>query len=237
MYQFDSYVRYSEVGPDKNLTLPGIINYFQDCSTFQSEGIGLGLDYLEHEKRAWILNSWQIVIERYPHFGDKIITGTWAYSFKGIYGSRNFLIQDEAGHPFAYANSIWIYLDTETSHMVRIPKEAADLYGYEEKYPMDYAPRKIKLPEHLQTQEGFPVISSNLDTNNHVNNGQYIQMAQAYLPPDFPVKQMRAEYRSSAYLGDLIIPKVALYNHTYLVTLCHPDDTIYAIVEFTRKDS
>ena len=37
MYSFDSFVRYSEVGEDKKLTLDGIINYFQDCSTFQSE--------------------------------------------------------------------------------------------------------------------------------------------------------------------------------------------------------
>ena len=30
MYSFDSFVRYSEVGEDKKLTLDGIINYFQD---------------------------------------------------------------------------------------------------------------------------------------------------------------------------------------------------------------
>ena len=34
MYSFKSRVRYSEVGEDKKLSLNGIINYFQDCSTF-----------------------------------------------------------------------------------------------------------------------------------------------------------------------------------------------------------
>ena len=36
-YYFDSRIRYSEL--DENLCLPlhGLINYFQDCSTFQSE--------------------------------------------------------------------------------------------------------------------------------------------------------------------------------------------------------
>ena len=37
MYQFDSRVRYSETGENGELTLTGMINYLQDCSTFQSE--------------------------------------------------------------------------------------------------------------------------------------------------------------------------------------------------------
>ena len=42
MYTFDSRVRYSEIDHTGNMTLPALINYFQDCSTFQSEDIGLG---------------------------------------------------------------------------------------------------------------------------------------------------------------------------------------------------
>ena len=37
IYSFDGRVRYSETGENGLLTLPGILNYFQDCSTFQSE--------------------------------------------------------------------------------------------------------------------------------------------------------------------------------------------------------
>ena len=36
MYSFDSRVRYSEVDEDRKLSLTGVINYMQDCSTFQS---------------------------------------------------------------------------------------------------------------------------------------------------------------------------------------------------------
>ena len=35
MYSFDSRVRYSEVDEDRKLSLTGVINYMQDCSTFQ----------------------------------------------------------------------------------------------------------------------------------------------------------------------------------------------------------
>ena len=46
-YSFTSRIRYSEIGEDGNLTLPGLINYFQDCSTFQSEAIGEGVAELK----------------------------------------------------------------------------------------------------------------------------------------------------------------------------------------------
>ena len=48
-YSFYSRVRYSEVGEDERMTLNGIVNYFQDCSTFHSEVIGLGLRALKRD--------------------------------------------------------------------------------------------------------------------------------------------------------------------------------------------
>ena len=54
-YTFDSRVRFSEVDHTKKMTLPGIINYFQDCSTFQSEGLGYGVDYFTKYGKAWVL--------------------------------------------------------------------------------------------------------------------------------------------------------------------------------------
>ena len=59
MYEFNSRVRYSEIDHHGTLTLPALINYFQDCSTFQSEDVGLGTEVLKAEKRAWILSYWQ----------------------------------------------------------------------------------------------------------------------------------------------------------------------------------
>ena len=44
MYSFDSRVRYSEVDEDRKLSLTGVINYMQDCSTFQSEDLNMGID-------------------------------------------------------------------------------------------------------------------------------------------------------------------------------------------------
>ena len=43
MYAFDSRIRYSETDSEGYLTLDALLNYFQDCSTFHSEDVGLGI--------------------------------------------------------------------------------------------------------------------------------------------------------------------------------------------------
>ena len=41
-YQWKQRIRYSEVDGERKLTIPNLVNYFQDCSTFQSEELGVG---------------------------------------------------------------------------------------------------------------------------------------------------------------------------------------------------
>ena len=110
MYSFSNRVRYSEVNSEKELTLPSLLDYLQDCCTFESEDFGVGVDYLAKEQVAWILSSWEIKVYRYPQMGQHIKVSTWPYAFRGFYGYRNFCIEGEDGEIFAEANSVWVFM-------------------------------------------------------------------------------------------------------------------------------
>ena len=97
---------------------------------------------------------------------------------------------------------------------------------------MDYAPRKIKLPGEYEQQEDFAVQKHHLDTNHHVNNCQYVQMAMDYLPADFRIHQMRAEYKQQARLHDVICPARAVEDTKTTILLNDQKSEPYAIVEF-----
>ncbi len=237
MYSFKSRVRYSEVGKDKKLTLNSLINYFQDCSTFHSESIGLGIGKLERDGQAWVLSSWQIVVDRYPGLFEEIEICTWPYDFKGFYGMRNFCIRDAEGTMLAWANSLWIFMDMNTGRPLKITKEQEEGYRVEERLSMDYAGRKLPMPADARLGEPFVILKHQIDTNNHVNNGQYVEMAGDFLPEGFLIGQMRAEYKKSAKLGDILIPHIKEENGIYTVALCGGDEKPYAVVEFTpRRD-
>lgn len=231
MYTFGSRVRFSEVDDKEMISLPGIINYFQDCSTFHSEDVGLGIDKLKERKRVWVLSSWQVVVERYPKFGEQISISTWATGFDKLFGIRNFMMKDVAGQAAAYANSIWVFMDIEKGRPARLPEEDARKYGVEPALKMEYAPRKIALPKETSELEPFAVRKYHIDTNGHVNNCQYVQMALEALEEKKKVRQMRAEYKKSAVYKDVIVPRVAREEERAVVELCDPDGKPYAIVE------
>ena len=231
MYQFDSRVRYSETDEEGRLSLTGILNYFQDCSTFQSEDLGMGVRYLTEHGRAWWLTSWQIVIDRYPVLGEKIVISTWPYDFKGIYGYRNFTLQDQEGGYLARAASVWFFFDTVRQKPARITPE--DIRGYGEAQPrltMDYASRKIALPEEYEERPRILVSRHHLDTNHHVNNARYVEIARELLPQEISVKELRVEYKKAAVLGDYMIPRVSRIENGYVTALCDSQGAPHAVV-------
>lgn len=235
MYTWDSRVRFSEIGEDKRLTLDGILNYFQDSSTFHSEDVGNGMDVVESLHRVWVLSSWQIVVNEYPRIGERIRLGTWPYDFNRFFGGRNFIMYGDDGRVLAYANSLWTYLNSENKRPARVEEDIVSRYVLEPKYDMEYADRKIALPEEMTAQTEFPVEVYHLDTNHHVNNGQYVKMAGAYLPKGFEIAQMRAEYKNSAVLGDVICPKTALMEDKVVVSLEDEAGSAFAVVEFLKR--
>lgn len=235
MYTFNSRVRYSEVGVDGRMTLESLLDYFQDCSTFQSEDIGVGLAYLQERSMAWLLSSWQICVNRYPRLCERITIGTAPYEFKGFLGHRNFEMKTEDGEVLAYANSLWTLMDMDRMLPVKATEEMIRSYVTEPKYPMEYAPRKIAMPEGGRALEHFTVRQHHLDTNHHVNNGQYVRMAMDCLGDEPSIRQLRVEYKNQAKLNDVICPVVAFDEEKNIYTVSLDDEAgkPYCIVEIT----
>lgn len=231
MYGFDSRVRYSEADDKENMTLASVLNYFQDCSTFHSEDLGVGMRYLNDIEKLWVLSYWQIDIRRYPSVCEKIRIYTFPYDFKGFLGYRNFLMKDEEGMCIACANSIWSFLDRETGRPEKIPKKLTEIYKLEQRLPMEYEPRKIELPADGRSADLFQVKKYQIDSNHHVNNGQYVQMAAEYLPKGFAIRRMRAEYKKAALLHDTISPIIYEEDSRMVVSL-NGESGVYAVVEF-----
>ena len=235
MYTFGSRIRYSETDSEGILTMASLINYFQDCSTFQSEDLGLGVECLQEAHLVWVLSSWQIVVERYPRLCERVTVGTLPYDMKGFLGYRNFAMLDEAGNYIAKANTLWSLLNTDTGKPSMIPEKMVDGYRLEEKLEMEYAPRKIVIPAGSVTGEALVVKKHHLDTNHHVNNAQYIAFAREAAGISFPIERLRADYRRAAVLGDVIEPRIDRQPEEVTVGLFNAQGEPYAAVWMKAK--
>ena len=238
MYSYDARIRYSECGSDRKLTIPALINLFQNCSSFHSEDIGVGIDYVAEHDGAWFILNWQIDIDRMPSFCDKVKVCTVPYEFKGFFGNRNFWLEDEQGNVLVKAATLWSYMNIKTLRPMRPDAEQIERYGLGEKLDMEYLPRKIALPDGLDEGEPIAVRADMIDTNNHVNNGQYINIAMALMSQDEqgnekrPVRRVLAEYKKSAVMGDTFHPYTGQIDGRYYVCLKDDNGNINVIVVF-----
>ncbi|MGN0256428.1 MAG: acyl-[acyl-carrier-protein] thioesterase [Chordicoccus sp.] len=239
MYEFTSKVRYSEIGPDERMTLRCIATRMQDAAVFHSDMIGQGPAVWGKDRKIWMIISWQILVHERPLFGTNVTTRTWTYSFRGFNGFRNFVMEDENGKRLAEANTQWVYFDVNEQRPARVPKEQIEQYGIEPELMIpDKAPRRIPIPEDgaegviREEMPPFEIQISSIDTNRHVNNLAYIDMADNCLPLGMKVKELRVEYMKQARLGDTITPVTYRTDQYFMVCLNDGQGSPCAIIQF-----
>lgn len=235
MYQCKDRVSYSRIDTEGKLKVYAIVNVLQDCCLFHSEEVGRSCMDLKGDARAWLVNSWHIVFKRRPSMGEEFSIKTWPYKFRGVFGMRNFLMESMEGETLAYADSRWFYFDQSTGRPIRPTEEEVEPFGMEEPYPMEYASRKVTYPEEMEYFDTIRVYENHMDTNEHMNNGEYIRLSADCLPTGYQVDELRVEYRLAAKLGDEIDIYTKQVDDCYFVVMTDKDKSPYAITCFKGR--
>lgn len=240
MYSFTSRVRYSEVDENWRLTIPALIDYLQDCSTFQSDLLGMGPEHIASTKLAWMLSAWKIEIRELPRFNDEIVVGTWATGFKGLRASRNFTVRaagaPEDAEPLVRTDSSWFMFDGNKGRPVRTPESECMPYmerdGGDAPLDMPAIPHVVHIEDEGEPLTPVQVTAAHLDTNHHVNNAQYVAIALGALGERVPAAPLTLDvhYSQAAKLGDVIYPHLHEQDDVLTVTLDNADGKHYAIV-------
>ena len=236
MYEYKIRIGFSDCDTNKTFTLTSLIDAFQDCSTFQSEDLGVGFDVLTQHNLVWVINYWELNILRLPKLCDYVTVGTYPYDFKGCFGFRNFYMKDEKDEYIVKANSMWTLVDTISSRPSKAPQFISQAYELEQKLDMTYNPRKVLIPEtnDVLTLEKDPIHIQlhHLDSNHHVNNGQYVKLAMSALGEEENIASLRIDYRKQAHLGDTIYPVVYKTDNKSIVALYDENKSAFSVAEF-----
>lgn len=228
MYSFASRVRYSEVDESGTLSIAAMLNYLQDCSLFQSEGLGVGVAHTMEARRRWLLAAWQVEIVALPRFTEEIVVSTWATGFESLYARRNFTIARPDGTLLVRADSRWFMYDDALARPIRPPAEEIEPYrgDLEGDDPLDMPPmhRRIRVEGAGEIRPPLVVSAAHIDTNHHVNNAQYVAMALGVLPEGTGARAhwLDVQYCTAARLGDVVTPVVYVGDGSLTVQLCAP---------------
>lgn len=233
MYTYEMNAGYSVMDASLRMTIPAILDCFQDAAIFESENGRITMEYLYNRHIVWMLSSWQIVIDRRPRLNERIKITTSPYDFKGFLGYRNFTLTGGEDDMIVRAASIWTLVDIEKHCPVKLTPEMQDAYEMAPKIAMEYAPRKIVLLGEGEEQEHFKVRKYQIDSNQHMNNVEYVRLAMEMIPEEVTIRELRVEYRKAALFGDEVTVVVIKAENKYQVVLRDAESGIYAVAEFT----
>jgi acyl-CoA thioesterase FadM len=245
MYSFLSKVRYSECDAHSKLSATALVNYLQDAMGFDCELSGRGFAHLRQRHLSWFVLGWHIIIDAPLSFLDDICIHTWTSGISSYSVRRSFAVEREDATVAVRASASLSLVDTTTGEAVRVdPEEAGKL---EEGLPHDLGRMHLKIrgaDKGTSRSEGerlvpITVNAGHLDLNNHVNNGQYVQMADDCLRqrhPELAPASVRVQYLTPAVLGDTIVPVLRDGELTHVIELCREADLKpFAIVEVTER--
>lgn len=233
MYAWDTRILYSQLGPDGRLSLPGLLDLFQDIATLHAEDFGSGLDTMTAGGRAWLLSRWRVRLGQLPRSAARVQVCTQAYESRRALNRRWFSLRDEQGAELAVADSLWTLVDIQTGAPTPASQVVERYLEPGEGPDLGELPRKVQIPVDAAPAAVFSITDDLLDTNHHVNNVRSVALAMRFLPEDATVSALAVDYQRPLLPGQQVQPLVAHTDRGCVVALT-VDGQSCVCVEFIR---
>ena len=213
-FERDYFVHYYDSDLKRKATISGIMRYFEDIAILHSEYVNIGIDYYINHHVVWMLYKWDIKIKRLPSFMETIKVRTVPTSLKSFHAFRYFDILDEDGDRIVTANSMWLFINTNTKKPIKITDDMFEGYGI---HPDDMAELEIGEIgsfENTDSSKEFFIRYSDIDTNKHVNNIKYIDWALEAVPEDllqnYSLTRVIVNYKKEIGYGSRIVSSASV---------------------------
>ncbi|KAL3825134.1 hypothetical protein ACJIZ3_021163 [Penstemon smallii] len=180
-------IRSYEIGADRTASVETTMNHLQETALNHVKGAGLLGDgfgstpEMCKKNLIWVVTKMQVVVDRYPTWGDVVQVDTWVAGSGKNGMRRDWLVRDSnTGEILTRASSLWVMMNKKTRRLSKIPDEVREeIGGYFVDSPPVVDDDSRKLPklddntaDHIRT--GLTPRWSDLDVNQHVNNVKYV---------------------------------------------------------------
>ncbi|KAF6175256.1 hypothetical protein GIB67_030474 [Kingdonia uniflora] len=180
-------IRSYEIGADRSASIETMMNHLQEsalnhvkCAGLLGDGFG-STPEMSRRSLIWVVAKMQILVDRYPTWGDIVQVDTWVTGSGKNGMRRDWLVRDgNTGETLTRASSVWVMMNRKTRRLSKMPDEVK---GEIEPYFLDSPPivdednRKLpKLDDSTAeyVRGGLTPRWNDLDVNQHVNNVKYI---------------------------------------------------------------
>lgn len=234
MYEIKTRIGYSKLNTKGQLSFRALLDLYQDCATFHSEDELCPLDEMIRRKNAWFLVSYQMKNYRMPRHGEYVYVRTYPIKIRGMMGIRTFELVNTEGKILAEAYSEWVFMDLGGMKPTRAREDILAAFSPDEVDLSKWGARKIAIPNEKETIGSLTVDGVFLDTNGHMNNAFYPDIAlQAIGNGEY--SDIKVEFKASAVKGDEIKILIAKAQDRKVVVLEGTNGTVYSVSEFSGE--
>lgn len=203
-----------------------LVDFLWDVIIAQSDYLGETKEGFVNNNCIWVLLKYDITIYEYPKFKDKITVQTKVVGAKKFYGYRQNTIKNSKGKVIGEVFSTAILIDFEKRRPTRISPEQSEIYGLEGE--LDELPLLDDIP-NIQKEDyvkDYPVRYSDIDSNGHVNNVKYMEMAIDTLPRsilnEYNLFNIKVLFKKETSDGDTLhISSEVIYGKNDDITTIH----------------
>lgn len=224
-FEKEYFIHYYESDLKRRAAITGIMQYFEDIAILQSESRGVGLDYYEKNKVAWVLYKWDITIHSYPVYKQTVRVITEPLTFHKFYAFRTFEIRSTSGELLVSAVSLWLFVDTNTRRPMKINEDMYRGYGLADPLPAPPPMEDARQLNQCGQLIEFKVRRSDIDTNNHVNNIKYVDWALEAVPfeiiENYSIKRLKITYKKETNYGSRISSMIGTERDENKVACLH----------------
>ena len=225
-----------DVANNRKATNKAILKYLENIACSHSDEVGYGINTIETTKVVWVLLDWKFKVIERPTYGQTINVKTWSRKMERSCAYRDFEVYDEEGNILALATTKWAFLNADTRKIQRIPDTLESEYQSEpERKVFEEEIEKIHEPSDEQDSIQLKIRRTDIDTNNHVNNLNYLDLAYEILPKDIyeqDLKNIRITYKHQIEPGETVNISYTIQEGKNIITIkTQNKENLHAIVE------
>ncbi|MCQ2453554.1 MAG: thioesterase [Clostridia bacterium] len=173
-FTLEKILKTSDCDMNSAWKLSAVLQTMQDLSGMHSEALGIGYHVMREKGLVWAVGSYEVQMDSYPHYGDKVVAVTWPTVMRHGFYLRYYSFRDENGVEFGRASGMWILMRLADRTMERGNLLEGMLPDNSDLKPALVMPGRLPAVTGEKVTEVFHPRYSDIDDNLHVNNVRYL---------------------------------------------------------------
>ncbi len=189
------------------MSIPAMLDMFQDLAGMHAESVGIGAFDLEEKGLFWIVSKLRLKMNRRPLIHEMLESVTWIQPAERVSCERDWAIYKD-GDQVAYVRSIWAALRRDNfrpGHMADFYPDADFTMDPPDDMPFTRMGKNFADAEPLGE---YRIRSVDIDRGGHMNNVNYVRAMLGCFTcaqlAEMDIKELDMQFILQCYEGETI---------------------------------